>query len=76
MLLPLNMLSKLQVNSRQKYALAGVFSVGIIIVIVAIIRAIQINHQERTDPVALAVWGLVESTVCTSHHSFPSRSNI
>ena len=64
MLLPLNMLSKLQVSRRQKIGLGGVFSVGVIIIIVAIIRAVQINHQERSDPVALAVWGLVESTVC------------
>ncbi len=64
MTLPLPLLSILQISKKQKYGLAGVFSIGVIIIIVAIIRAIEINNNERTDPVALAVWGLVESTVC------------
>ena len=64
MTLPLPLLSILQISKKQKLGLAAVFSIGGIIIVVAIIRAVEINGSERTDPVALAVWGLVESTVC------------
>ncbi len=70
MALPMPLLTVLQINKKQKMGLAAVFSLAIIIVIVAIVRAIEINGHERADPVALAVWSLVESTVCKSPY-FP-----
>jgi hypothetical protein len=39
------------------------FCLGLAIIAVAIVRLTQIIGHERADPVGLAVWGIVESTV-------------
>jgi hypothetical protein len=59
-----------QISPRQKLGLAGVFCVGFIIVIFAIIRAVQVTATARTDTILLAFWGILESTVGTCC-SFP-----
>ena len=64
MSLPLNMLWKVCLAFRQKLELAAVFSLGIYIILVAIARAAQITRKMFTDGVLLAVWGIVEPTVC------------
>jgi hypothetical protein len=76
MLLPLRLLPKLQVSRRQKVGLAGVFCVGIMVVASAIARLTQIIGQERSDPVGLSVWGLVESSVSVIVGSLPPLKNM
>lgn len=65
MSLPLKLLYKLQITTKQKMGLASVFLMAMIIMIVAIIRASQIGGKLRTDAVLLTVWSLIESTICT-----------
>ena len=71
MTLPLRILRQLQVSRQQKFGLAGVFCVGLIIIATAIVRMTQVLGQARTDPVGLAVWGLVESSVSVIVGSLP-----
>lgn len=44
--------------------LAGVFSIGVLIIAFAIARAVQIAFTSTSDSVLLALWGVIESTVC------------
>ena len=62
--LPLNLLYTVRLAPKQKLGLAIVFSIGIIIVLVAIARAVQISRKAFADGVLLALWGIIESTVC------------
>ena len=67
MLLPLSRIRKLQTSIEQKLGLSICFCLGIIIVIVAIVRAVQVlDTSTHGDQVRLAFWGIIESTVCTS----------
>lgn len=76
MLLPLRLIPTLQVNRRQKIGLAGVFCVGIMVIAAAIARLTQIIGQARTDPVGLAVWGIVESSVSVIVGSLPALKSL
>ncbi len=58
------MLYNVRLATKQKLGLAVVFSLCLVIIIVAIARAIQICEKTFTDGVLLAIWGIVESTVC------------
>ena len=69
MALPLNLLWNLQVTRKQKAGLAVVFSVGTIIIIVAIARGIEIATRARTDGVLLNIWSIIESGVCKTSFS-------
>jgi hypothetical protein len=77
MVLPLNLLWKVRISRAEKQGLAAVFSIGFLIIIFAITRAIQVAFTSTSDPVLLALWGVIESTVCMSlplpfyyfHHS-------
>ena len=71
MTLPLRLLKDLQVTRRQKIGLAAVFSLGLVIIATAIVRMTQILGQSYADPVGLAVWGLVESSVAVIVGSLP-----
>ncbi|KAK5166446.1 uncharacterized protein LTR77_007989 [Saxophila tyrrhenica] len=71
MALPIRMIRNLQVNAKQKAGLAGIFSVGLIIIAVALVRLSQIVTHARADPVGLAVWGLVESSIAVVVGSLP-----
>lgn len=64
MSLPLNMLYKARLPFRQKLGLAAVFSLATIIICVAIARAVEISSRTHKDGVLLALWGIIESTVC------------
>lgn len=63
MLLPMRLLQTMRITRVQKVALGSIFCVGWMIVVFAIVRATQILGRARTDPVGLAVWGVVESSV-------------
>ena len=64
MALPLNLLWDLQVTRKQKLGLAIVFSVGAIIILVAIVRAVEIHSKARSDGILLNIWSIIESSVC------------
>lgn len=68
--LPLNLLYTVRLAPKQKLGLAAVFSIGILIILVAIARAVRISRKAFADGVLLAVWGIIESTVCEYRHVF------
>ena len=49
---------------KQKVALAAAFSLGILVIIVAVARVVQVSKQAFGDGVLLALWGTTESTLC------------
>ena len=63
MAMPLSLLYKIQITTRQKLGLAAVFGVAIIIILAAMIRAIEITTKSRTDAALLALCSIIESTV-------------
>ncbi|KAF1347288.1 hypothetical protein EJ07DRAFT_91138, partial [Lizonia empirigonia] len=73
MVLPLNLLRKLQVSTRQKFGLAVIFSLGTIIIAFAFARLGQVskatskmakNPSTVADgPVLLSMWSHIESSV-------------
>jgi hypothetical protein len=63
MALPLRLLWNLRISASEKKGLAGIFSIGILIIIFAIARAIQIAFTSTTDSVLLALWGIIESSI-------------
>jgi hypothetical protein len=63
---PLNLLWKVKITTREKMGLAALFSIGVIIIIFAIVRAVQIIYTNRTDSIILSLWSVLESSVCTS----------
>lgn len=72
MALPIGLLPSLQVNRRAKIGLAGIFGVGFIVIAAALLRLSQIVGQARSDPVGLAVWGLVESSISVVVGTLPA----
>lgn len=69
MSLPLVILWKARINTRQKIGLIIVFSLSFLVIAGAIIRAIEIVGKAYSDQAALAVWGIAESTICKSFTS-------
>lgn len=63
MAMPLKLLYRVQISTKQKLALSGVFSMGMVIVIFSIIRAVQVTTTARNDTFLLAFWGVLEATV-------------
>ena len=64
MSLPFGILYTAKISVRQKAGLAVVFCLGFLIITAALVRAINIVGSAMTDPVALAVWGIAESSIC------------
>lgn len=73
MVLPLNLLRKLQINGRQKFGLAIIFSLGTIIIAFAFTRLAQVTKATSNaakdpstiadGPVLLSMWSYIESSV-------------
>ncbi|MCJ1259438.1 hypothetical protein MMC24_007275 [Lignoscripta atroalba] len=64
MALPLRLLWGLQITTRQKLALAGIFSLGLVIIVFAIVRVIETSAStHHVDPIWLALWSMVEASV-------------
>ena len=66
MALPLGLLWNLQVSTRQKFGIGGVFSVGIMCIVFALIRVVQISAYAvgRTPDSSLyALWAIIEGAV-------------
>jgi len=69
MALPLYQLWGLQINRKQKAGLAGMFCLGLIVILVAIVRFIQTNATtQHVDPVWLALWSMIEASVGKSSY--------
>lgn len=60
----MNILWKAKLSLRQKLGLTAVFCLGFFIIAMAIVRAVEVTGKTYSDPVALAVWGIAESSVC------------
>ena len=71
MLLPLNLLRKLQISPQQKFGLAVIFSLGTIIIAFAFARLAQVTKATSNPdpttladgPVLLSMWSHIESSV-------------
>ncbi|KAI9148955.1 hypothetical protein HJFPF1_10999 [Paramyrothecium foliicola] len=61
MALPIMVLPSLQLDKRKKIGLGVAFSLGFIIIAVAIVRMTQVIVGEQVDLVGLAIWGAVET---------------
>jgi hypothetical protein len=72
MVLPYKLLMALRVSRAQRFALVGIFSVGGIVIACSLIRLTQIIAHARSDPVGLAVWGVVESSMSVVVGSLPA----
>jgi hypothetical protein len=72
MALPIKLLTFLHVSRAQRLALIGIFSVGCIVIACALVRLTQIVVDARSDPVGLAVWGVVESSMSVVVGSLPA----
>ncbi|KAL8822968.1 MAG: hypothetical protein Q9191_006306, partial [Dirinaria sp. TL-2023a] len=70
MALPLNLLWNLQVTRKQKLGLVIVFSVAVIIICVAIVRAVQIHSTARSDGILLNIWSIIESSISNTSYVF------
>ncbi|KAI9677634.1 MAG: hypothetical protein M1817_006589 [Caeruleum heppii] len=79
--LPLRLLWNLRITRRQKYGLAAVFSLALIIIIVAIVRAVETSSTlvptgnlslERADPMALTIYSVLESTIAVIVSCLPT----
>lgn len=50
---------------RQKIGLGVIFSLGLFVIAVAIVRAVKISTKAYSDIAAVAIWGIAESSICT-----------
>ena len=63
MTMPFVLLYKVQITLKQKIGLAAVFGLATIIIITAIVRAIEITTKARIDVLLLSLWSIIESTI-------------
>jgi hypothetical protein len=70
--LPIRILPTLRMNGAQKNGLVLIFCIGFLIIATALVRLSQIVATQRSDPVGLAVWGLVESNVAVVVGTLPA----
>ncbi|KAF1811827.1 hypothetical protein P152DRAFT_52543 [Eremomyces bilateralis CBS 781.70] len=64
MLLPIGLIWNIQISRSQKISLVGIFSLGIICIIMATIRVVQLrthNPDSSPAPPWLAFWGIIET---------------
>lgn len=73
MALGLRLLRKLRVSTREKLALAAIFSVGLIKITVAVIRVVRIGASAtHVNPIWLALWSMIEASVAVVVACLPS----
>ncbi|KLJ13381.1 hypothetical protein EMPG_11670 [Blastomyces silverae] len=68
LLLPMPVIHRLRLPTRQKYALMGIFALGIFVCIISVIRMTTIiggsnAHDRSTDTVSALLWALVEANI-------------
>lgn len=61
--MPFVLLYKVQITLKQKIGLAAVFGLATIIIITAIVRAIEVTTKARIDVLLLSLWSIIESTI-------------
>lgn len=71
MALPIAVLPSLQLDKRRKIGLGVAFSLGFIIIAVAIVRMTQVIVGTSVDLVGLATWGAVETATAVVVGSLP-----
>lgn len=82
MILPLNLIRKLQVSARQRFGLAVIFSLGTIIIAFAFARLAQVTKATSNaakdpstvadGPVLLSMWSHIESSVSVIVATLPA----
>ena len=65
--MPFVLLYKVQITLKQKIGLAAVFGLATIIIITAIVRAIEVTTKARADVLLLSLWSIIESTIGRSN---------
>ncbi|CRG88435.1 hypothetical protein PISL3812_05465 [Talaromyces islandicus] len=75
MLLPLKLIWILRLPLSQKFAIGTLFSIGIICVVMAIVRTVQIGSQAKSDSTPssswLAFWGMIEAGIAVVIGTLP-----
>jgi hypothetical protein len=76
MILPLGLIWNLQMPRAQKVGIGGIFCVGIICIVIAIIRVVQIGVKSGNNSTPssswLALWGIVETGIAVIIGCLPS----
>ncbi|KAF4434125.1 hypothetical protein FACUT_7977 [Fusarium acutatum] len=76
MALPIAVLPSLQLDTKKKIGLGIAFSLGIIIICVAIIRMSKVIVGNQVDLVGLAIWGAVETATALVVGSLPALKGL
>ncbi|KAJ4303881.1 hypothetical protein N0V88_001479 [Collariella sp. IMI 366227] len=78
MALPISLLPSLQLDRRRKIGLGVVFSLGAIIMIVALVRMTQVEtgSSNGVDIIGLAIWGSVESATAVIVGTLPALKSL
>ncbi|EMT69771.1 hypothetical protein FOC4_g10000896 [Fusarium odoratissimum] len=74
MALPIAVLPSLQLDKKKKIGLGIAFSLGIIIICVAIVRMSQVIVGKKVDLVGLAIWGAKQQPLLLSVHYQHSKA--
>ncbi|KAF5604302.1 hypothetical protein FPCIR_847 [Fusarium pseudocircinatum] len=76
MALPIAVLPSLQLDIKKKIGLGVVFSLGIIIICVAMVRMSKVIVGNQVDLVGLAIWGAVETATALVVGSLPALKGL
>ncbi|KAM0548083.1 hypothetical protein ACHAPJ_010141 [Fusarium lateritium] len=76
MALPIAVLPSLQLDRKKKIGLGIAFSLGVIIISVAIVRMSQVIVGNKVDLVGLAIWGAVETATALIVGSLPALKSL
>jgi hypothetical protein len=76
MALPIAVLPSLQLDRKKKIGLGVVFSLGVIIITVAIVRMSQVIVKQQVDLVGLAIWGAVETATALVVGCLPALKSL
>jgi hypothetical protein len=76
MALPIAVLPSLQLDIKKKIGLGVVFSLGIIIISVALVRMSKVIVGNQVDLVGLAIWGAVETATALVVGSLPALKGL
>ncbi|GKU04909.1 hypothetical protein FLAG1_07653 [Fusarium langsethiae] len=76
MALPIAVLPSLQLDRKKKIGLGIVFSLGVIVISVAIVRMSQVIVKRQVDLVGLAIWGAVETATALVVGSLPALKGL
>jgi hypothetical protein len=80
MILPIRMIWNLQIPRAQKQSIGGIFGVGVICIVAAIVRVIQIGVKSRSNSTPssswLALWAMIEAAIGTSRFGLALESTL